>query len=273
MSTQLQPGEWYGKVERTAHVAGVRFSIVQHERARRIEPHVHARPYFVLLVSGEYCETVGSATIDYEPFTFAFHPAPLEHHDAMGAASTLFAMELDEDWEARVGATFDTADWRLELQRGEAAWLGVRLLNAFLNDELDPLEVDATVSEMLGTALRIVDRDRYGRPWVRDVEHLLKERFAERVSLAELTALTGLHPSSLARGFRLETGVTMGEYLNRIRVQHACRLIAAPGATLGDVAAECGFSDQSHMTRTFKTITGMPPGQLRNELNSAAIRS
>jgi AraC family transcriptional regulator len=268
--SKLKPGEWYGAVERRAQVAGVTFSIVRHEHARDIEPHQHARAYFSLLVSGAYQETLGDVTIEYEPFSFAFHPAPLEHSDRMGEDTTIFTMELEPDWGARVGAHFDTSAWRLELQRGEAAWLGARLLNAFLEDELDPLEVDGIVSEMLGVALRLVEHDRHSRPWVADVERILREQYDRKLSLAELSAATGLHPSSLARGFRLETGVTIGEYLNRIRVQNACRLIAGPHAALAEVADACGFADQSHMTRVFKSTTGMAPGQLRREITTAA---
>jgi AraC family transcriptional regulator len=271
-ATQLKPGQWYGVVDRSAEAGGVHFSMVRHDRARDVEPHIHARPYFALLVSGSYRETLGDVTLEYEPFSFAFHPAGIIHSDSMGDATTLFAMELSPRWEERVGTHFDTSDWQLELQQGEAAWLGARLLNAFLSDQLEEFEVDAIVSEMIGIALRLVDRDRASRAWVRDVEQMLQEDYGRRVTLAELSEATRLHPSSLARGFRLETGVTIGEYLNRIRVQHACRLIAEQHTPLAEIADACGFADQSHMTRVFKSVTGIAPGALRRDLSSISLR-
>lgn len=271
-ATQLKPGQWYGAVDRSAELGGVHFSMVRHDRARDVEPHIHARPYFALLVSGSYSETHGDITLEYEPFSFAFHPAGIEHSDRMGEATTLFAMELSPEWEERVGTHFDTSDWHLELQHGEAAWLGARLLNAFLNDHLDVLEVDTIVSEMIGIALALVDRERASRAWVRDVERVLQEDYGRRITLAELSNTTRLHPSSLARGFRLETGVTIGDYLNRIRVQHACRLIAEQSSSLADIADACGFADQSHMTRVFKSITGIAPGGLRRDISSISPR-
>ncbi len=271
-ATQLKPGQWYGAIERTAELGGVHFSMVRHERARDVEPHVHARPYFALLVSGSYSETHGDTTLKYQPFSFAFHPAGIEHSDRMGDATTLFAMELAPEWEERVGVHFDTSDWHLELQHGEAAWLGARLLNAFLNDQLDLFEVDTIVSEMIAIALRQIERERASRAWVRDVEQLLREDFGRRLTLAQLSAATRMHPSSLARGFRLETGVTIGEYLSRIRVQHACSLIAQQHMPLTDIADACGFADQSHMTRVFKSITGMAPGALRRDISSISPR-
>ena len=143
----------------------------------------------------------------------------------------------------------------------------MRLLQSFLQGDLDDgLEVDAVVSEMLGIALRLVDRDRPQRAWVSDVKRLLRETYAERVSLEDLGERIGIHPASLSRGFRLDEGVTVGEYLARVRVQQACRLMTSPGSTLAEVAVACGFADQSHLTRVFKSVTGSAPGVFRDLL-------
>jgi AraC family transcriptional regulator len=119
---------------------------------------------------------------------------------------------------------------------------------------------------MLGIALRLVDRDRQPRAWVNDVKRLLRTRFASRVSLEELGAQIGIHPASLSRGFRLDEGITVGEYLGRVRVQQACRQMSDPQATLAQIAVACGFADQSHLTRVFKSVTGSAPGVFRDLL-------
>jgi len=49
-------------------------------------------------------------------------------------------------------------------------------------------------------------------------------------------------------------------YLESVRIRHTQRLIKA-GKPLAEVAAEVGFSSQSHMTRQFKNIIGVTPGQ------------
>jgi AraC family transcriptional regulator len=262
-TARLGPGEWYGTVERAARIGGLNFSIVRHPRARRIDVHEHALAYFTLLVAGEYEETHQGTTVRYEPFSLAFHPAKLVHWDQMGDETTLFAIELADEWQTRIGMHFDTSAWRLELQYGEAVWLAVALLNQFVDDALDALEADAVVSEMLGIALRLVDRDRPQRAWVSDVKALLRERFAERLSLESLADRAGIHPASLARGFRLDEGATIGDYVSRLRVQHACRLINDETMNLADIAGACGFADQSHLTRVFKSVTGLTPGMFR----------
>lgn len=262
---KLNPGQWYGRIERSRVIGGTLLSVVYHDRARKIGVHEHQLSYFLLPFAGGYRETRDGVTIQYEPFSIAFHPAGFVHSDEILAPERFFAIEFQAEWQARVGHLFDSAAWRFELQHGEAVWLAVGLLQRFLHGELDDVfEVDAIVSEMLGIALRLVDRDRAQRAWVNDVKRLLREEYAPGPSLPVLASRVGIHPASLSRGFRLDEGVTVGEYLTRVRIQQACRLMTDSKASLADVAAACGFADQSHLTRAFKSVTGSPPGVFRD---------
>jgi len=265
MIEKLNPGQWYGQVERSKTIGGALLSVVYHDRPRKIGVHEHALSYFLLPFAGGYRETRDGVTIQYEPFSIAFHPAGFVHSDEVLGPERFFAIEFQAEWQDRVGHLFDTSAWRFELQHGEAVWLAVGLLQRFLHDQLDDVfEVDAVVSEMLGIALRLVDGDRPQRAWVNDVKRLLRQEYATGVSLDELGRRIGIHPASLSRGFRLDEGITVGEYLTRIRIQQACRQMVDPNASLADVAGACGFADQSHLTRAFKSITGSPPGVFRD---------
>jgi AraC family transcriptional regulator len=116
------------------------------------------------------------------------------------------------------------------------------------------------------------ERDRPQRAWVNDVKRLLREGYAGRISLEELGIRIGIHPASLSRGFRVDEGITVGEYLSRVRVEQACRQMSDANVTLAQVAASCGFADQSHLTRVFKSRTGLPPGAFRELMLRSRIR-
>jgi AraC family transcriptional regulator len=75
-----------------------------------------------------------------------------------------------------------------------------------------------------------------------------------------------VHAAHLARVFRKFKGCTIGDYVRGLRVQHACRRISGSDDSLADIALAAGFSDQSHLSRTFKQHTGMLPSQFRNLL-------
>jgi AraC-like DNA-binding protein len=89
--------------------------------------------------------------------------------------------------------------------------------------------------------------------------------FAQGISLTQLAEHVSLSPYYLLRAFRAEVGMPPYAYLESVRIRHAQRLIEA-GKPLAEVAAEVGFSSQSHLTRRFKQIIGVTPGQYAQQL-------
>ena len=74
MVEQLQPGQFYGET-RSIRIADAILSEVTHRHPRDIEEHLHAMPFFLLLLDGGYAETSGTVTINYSPLTVGFHSA------------------------------------------------------------------------------------------------------------------------------------------------------------------------------------------------------
>ena len=63
--------------------------------------------------------------------------------------------------------------------------------------------------------------------------------------------------------FLKETGTTILDCLNTIRVRHAAELITYSDYSLADVSAMCGFASTSHFSRIFLKHAGVTPGQCR----------
>lgn len=95
---------------------------------------------------------------------------------------------------------------------------------------------------------------------IQQVRQYIDEHFAESVTLSMLAQLVSFSPYYLLRAFQAEVGMPPYAYLESVRIQHTQQLIKA-GLPLAEVAAEVGFSSQSHMTRQFKKIIGVTPGQ------------
>jgi AraC-like DNA-binding protein len=136
----------------------------------------------------------------------------------------------------------------------------------------DLLEIE---SRFLWTLVGLIQR--YARPGsieketgseklaVRQARRYIEEYFAEGISLNELAQQVNLSPYYFLRAFRAEVGMPPHAYLESVRVRQAQRWIEA-GRPLAEVAAEAGFSSQSHMTRRFKRILGVTPGQYAAQL-------
>lgn len=108
--------------------------------------------------------------------------------------------------------------------------------------------------------------ERLGREQaaIQRARRYIEEHFAEGVSLSELAEHVSLSRYYLLRAFRAETGMPPYAYLESVRIRHAQRLIET-GKPLAEVAAEVGFSSQSHLTGRFKRILGVTPGQYASQ--------
>jgi len=99
--------------------------------------------------------------------------------------------------------------------------------------------------------------------WLRECLAILHGEFAKPLTVAAFAARSGVHPVHLGREFRRRHGMTMGEYLQVLRVQQACEQLQRADATLVAVALCAGFADQSHLCRVFKKWVGCSPGLFR----------
>jgi AraC-like DNA-binding protein len=92
---------------------------------------------------------------------------------------------------------------------------------------------------------------------------IIHQRYAEPLDTRELAAMARLSRSQFDRHFRRLFGTTPREYLLRVRVDAACRLLADTDRKTTDIALVTGFYDHSHFSRTFCRIMGTTPGAYR----------
>lgn len=92
----------------------------------------------------------------------------------------------------------------------------------------------------------------------------LHEHFADRLSTADLAEMAGLSVSHFERRFRRAFGSSPRQYLVRIRVEHAAKLLLETEQTVTQVAHACGFFDHAHFSRSFRRIMQLSPREYRN---------
>lgn len=137
------------------------------------------------------------------------------------------------------------------------------------------LEAD---SLLLAAFARLLARHSYQPPALprAGIEHQAVARVKERLrgsldadlTLAELARTACLSPWHFIRVFARHTGLTPHAWLMQQRARAARELLLS-GLPIAQAAAQTGFTDQSHLTRTLKRITGLTPGQFRNSVQEA----
>lgn len=88
---------------------------------------------------------------------------------------------------------------------------------------------------------------------------------AERISLAELSSVSGFSPSHFARAFRQSTGQAPHQFVMNLRLREVARLASNGEVPLSEVARFTGFSSQSHMTATMHRQWAVTPGEIRRD--------
>lgn len=139
--------------------------------------------------------------------------------------------------------------------------------HALLEKSESQLECDSYLRMAFGQLIlkyaqqqRLPNLSRHNENAIQQVCDYMHNHYAENISLEAIAALAHFSPFHLLRQFRMQLGLPPHQYLTLIRIEAAKRLISK-GMPLKQVAIETGFTDQSHLTRRFKRIAGVTPGQ------------
>lgn len=247
-------------------VAGVNVIHNRYPAGHQLEQHEHDVATVYLVLRGSHEERGRGKAIDCTCGSVIFSPRGACHSDHYGnAGGEAFLIEIPERVleHARDGGIL--LDDPLHLAGGSAAPVMRRLHEEMeRSDELTPISFEALLLQLL-VVLR-----REGSPrapqapqWLARVRELVNDRFAERLSLADVAASAGVHPIHLATTFHRVFGMTFGAYLRSVRVEHARRALIASDKTVAEIALACGFFDQSHLSRVFRETTGSSPARYR----------
>jgi len=99
---------------------------------------------------------------------------------------------------------------------------------------------------------------------INQVRTYIMENFTNRIEKSEISKIAGLSSNGFSRFFKQHTGLTFNEYVNKIRIEQATRLLCTTDDTISEIAYSCGFSSPQYFNRVFMKYMGMSPGKFRN---------
>ena len=129
--------------------------------------------------------------------------------------------------------------------------------------------VRAYIIELIIKLFRKLESSAHGKISARQKESVnaavayLRESFHTHITLDELATHIFLSKDYLNRIFREATGLPVNAFLQKLRVEEACRLLGTTDRTVVDIATACGFSDSKSFYSTFKRVMHTTPGEYR----------
>ncbi|MDD9267209.1 helix-turn-helix domain-containing protein [Paenibacillus sp. GCM10023248] len=99
--------------------------------------------------------------------------------------------------------------------------------------------------------------------WFDKALSLLEQRADMDITLESLAAEAGVHPVTLSRMFKQQTGLSFIRYLTKKRMEKAKRLLASGDQPITKLAESLGYQDHRYFTTLFKNEWGMTPGDFR----------
>lgn len=97
----------------------------------------------------------------------------------------------------------------------------------------------------------------------RAVSEYLRAHYTEPVRLAEIAKKLHYNPTYLSARFKKDTGITVGQCCQRIRIEQSCRLLVDTELKITEIARSVGYENQKFFNRIFKSFTHMTPREYR----------
>ncbi|MFI1761134.1 GlxA family transcriptional regulator [Streptomyces sp. NPDC020800] len=104
---------------------------------------------------------------------------------------------------------------------------------------------------------------------LREVQQWITEHPEGDLSVESLAARARLSPRHFARAFREETGMTPGRYVDRVRLEHARRLLEETSDGIEEISRASGYGTSEAMRRAFLKALGTPPAEYRRRFHPA----
>ena len=123
----------------------------------------------------------------------------------------------------------------------------------------------AKQAQSLASEAYAIPRQRSTSPRIAQILETIHQEFQRPLRQNDLARTAGLSRAAFNRNFRQATGTTLVDYVNDLRIGHACRMLAESSKPITEICFESGFTNLSNFNRCFLRRRGMPPSRFRSQ--------
>jgi AraC family transcriptional regulator len=268
-----KPGQFYGENNETVFLKGIILDDSDYLKDR-VDWHFHENAYFTFILEGSVLEGSKNGINECSAGSLLFHNWQDPHYNIGSKEFTRgFHVEIETAWFGSFDISTGSSEGSINITDPAVKIL---MYNIFKETKLGgvnrQLAIDALLVETFSLLSTITATGNKKKPaWVNTIRDALHAT-TENWQLTDLAKLANIHPVHLSREFSKYFNATLGDYIRTIKVQRALSLLPNKDLSLTDISIECGFADQSHFIRSFKSLQQLTPLHYRKLLLNKATR-
>jgi AraC family transcriptional regulator len=259
----LTQGEYLGAIRRTVNANGVLIGLTEYQGAQEFSPmHYHENPHLSFVLSGNMSVRRKELTGTKQAIeACSFMRAGEVHQNFLHSSK---GMNINLELEPAFFQTYGIQESQIGLMKDQP---GSSLSMLRLYQEL--MIGDSSFSDQVHVVLLSLTNDwkiagcNTAPLWVTRVRELLHDNWDRPVTLNDIARVADVHPVTISRYFNRYFGTGLGEYRRKLKVDRAIAMINSSRLSLTEISCACGFFDQSHFIKAFRSLTKTSPFELR----------
>ncbi len=262
----LTKGNYYGSMKSEIDFNGIIFSEYNYIMPKT-DWHLHENPYLMYVLKGYLYDINKKQKTPCSSGTLLFHNWQDPHCNFTESTEARgFHIEFDKNWFKEKQININLWEGSQKIENPKLHHLLAKLYSEFkYKDEYSEVSIELLLLQLCENIESIQPTKNNNEPlWINSLKEILHQN-SENLSLEYLSSQLGLHPVHLSRVIPKYFSTTLGDYSRQIKIKNAINFMVSSKKSLTDISYECGFYDQSHFTRTFKSYMGMTPRQFRNK--------
>ncbi|XLS29018.1 helix-turn-helix domain-containing protein [Flavobacteriaceae bacterium M23B6Z8] len=265
----LTRGTYYGAMHAERQMNGVLFSEYDY-LTDKTDWHYHENPYFMYVLQGDLYDVNKQNKTTCPSGSFLLHNWQEPHFNSKESTFARgFHIEFEKNWFQKNNIDLHLWEGSKLIQNPRLHHILAKLYTEFsCADAFSEISCELLLAELCENIEKEKIYEFEKSPlWLStliEIIHFENEPF----NLNDLSQQLGIHPGHLSRAIPKYFTTTLGDYIRQIKVKKAIDLMLCAKISLSAISYECGFSDQSHFTRTFKRYMGMLPKEFYKRCHS-----
>ncbi|RMA66196.1 helix-turn-helix transcriptional regulator [Ulvibacter antarcticus] len=263
----LTKGTYYGEMRSEVDSSGVILSEYQYLHPKT-DWHFHENPYFMYVLQGDMLDVNKKQKTTCPPGSFLFHNWQEPHFNSKESkAARGFHIEFERKWFQEKKIDVDLWEGSNLIEDPRLHHILAKIYFEFnCRDNYSKVSIDLLLLQLCeSTNIDQIPKQTKEPSWIAPLKDLIHEN-SENLSLQRLSDTLKVHPVHLSRAIPKYLSTTLGDYIRQQKIKQALGYLMNPNYSLTEIAYLCGFSDQSHFTRTFKLYFQKTPKDFRLQL-------